>query len=218
MKFEKQGVGTENPFGHDTSTGNVYEGIAFEDSRVVMPVMVVSEQPNMRTHSQGAAAAAADERIPRPLPGTWGSGTCDWSLNLYPSCYCTCCCMHGMYIMGQMAERHGYRRFSTIISMYFLVWLFAFIIKFRLFKKNGAVLFWVPFLFSVFVSVALRLHIAKKYNIRNAGMSYCSQLYEFLEGVLCCPCSTSQMARYTYGYVRVLDGDARLDRADSYIV
>jgi len=217
MQFDKQGPGSQHHAFGQVATSSVYEGISIDDSRA-MPVMIVQEQPNNRMHSRSAAAIAFVERIPRPIPGSWGSGICDWSSNLYPSCYCTCCCMHGMYIMGQMAERHECGKFNTIVSLYVLTWLFAIILELRQQKKSGAILFWIPCIFSIFISVCLRLHIVKKYNIRNATVSYCSQIQEFMEGLLCCPCSTSQMARYTYGYVRVLDGDARLDRADSYLV
>ncbi len=37
----------------------------------------------------------------RPLPNRWADSICDWPKNLFPSCYCACCCFHGMYINAQ---------------------------------------------------------------------------------------------------------------------
>jgi len=39
---------------------------------------------------------------------------------------------------------------------------------------------------------------------------------EFLTAVFCSPCSTCQMARHTYGYTSVLDGDSDFNRPDKY--
>lgn len=215
-----QVIYTAHPYGQPPSGVVGSYDNSIEDSRM-MPVQVVNEQPSNRISQRASAggASSADERIPRPNIGTWGSGICDWSANLYPSCYCSCCCMHGMYIMGQMSEKHKFQKFNTAISMYILMWIIAIILELRSHRKNLAFVFWIPCIFSIAFSVALRLHMSRKFSIRTEGTSsFAMHFYECLVGLVCCPCSTSQMARYTYGYVRVLDGDARLDREDSYLV
>ena len=37
----------------------------------------------------------------RPPPGHWGDNICDWPKNLFPSCWCTCCCCYGMWLSAQ---------------------------------------------------------------------------------------------------------------------
>lgn len=50
----------------------------------------------------------------------------------------------------------------------------------------------------------LRLHFVKKHDISEHS---CWQ--ETLLGLCCCPCSLAQMARHTFGYRLVFDGDSR---------
>lgn len=50
----------------------------------------------------------------------------------------------------------------------------------------------------------LRLHFTRKHEITQHR---CWQ--EVLLGVFCCPCSLAQMARHSFGYRLVFDGDAR---------
>jgi hypothetical protein len=37
----------------------------------------------------------------RPPPGRWADGICDWPKNMFPSCYCACCCCYGMWLAAQ---------------------------------------------------------------------------------------------------------------------
>jgi hypothetical protein len=37
----------------------------------------------------------------RPPPGRWADGICDWPKNMFPSCYCACCCCYGMWLSAQ---------------------------------------------------------------------------------------------------------------------
>ena len=42
-----------------------------------------------------------NQELTRQRPqGQWADGLCDWPTNLFPSCYCTCCCAHGCWIIG----------------------------------------------------------------------------------------------------------------------
>lgn len=50
-------------------------------------------QPNF--HAQGHATSV------RPHPGRWKDTICDWPNNLFPSCYCVCCCCYGMWLLAQ---------------------------------------------------------------------------------------------------------------------
>lgn len=66
------------------------------------------------------AARAAPQNAPnihaysqRPPPGRWVDGICDWPKNLFPSCYCACCCCYGMWLAsqskgGSISTRHVY--------------------------------------------------------------------------------------------------------------
>jgi hypothetical protein len=58
-----------------------------------------------------AAATPAHQNAPnihafsqRPPPGRWGDSICDWPKNLFPSCYCACCCCYGMWLASQSKE------------------------------------------------------------------------------------------------------------------
>jgi hypothetical protein len=65
---------------------------------VVMP----AAQSHGYSHQPGepvrAPPVAYAQRAP---PGRWKDGICDWCNNLYPSCYCACCCFYGMWLVGQ---------------------------------------------------------------------------------------------------------------------
>jgi hypothetical protein len=39
--------------------------------------------------------------VARPAPGRWRDSICDWPSNIFPSCYCACCCCYGMYLVAQ---------------------------------------------------------------------------------------------------------------------
>ena len=46
-------------------------------------------------HAQGRATAV------RPMQNRWKDSICDWPNNLFPSCYCVCCCCYGMWLLAQ---------------------------------------------------------------------------------------------------------------------
>jgi hypothetical protein len=51
-------------------------------------MMVANQQPNI-VYAQ------------RAPPGRWKDSICDFCNNLFPSCYCACCCFYGMWLVGQ---------------------------------------------------------------------------------------------------------------------
>lgn len=50
------------------------------------------------------AHAHHEEFSQRPAPNRWRDSICDWPANMYPSCYCVCCCCYGMYLVAQSKE------------------------------------------------------------------------------------------------------------------
>ena len=96
--------------------GEAY-GIPVGNSVVVQPL----HSTNMRTYDQmgtiatppvyiqtsapiHATPALGERRINSrqpPPPGRWSDSICDWTMNLYPSCYCACCVCCGIYLVAQ---------------------------------------------------------------------------------------------------------------------
>lgn len=73
----------------------------------------VQSQPIAHAQLQVSYVARPSGRN-KPL-NSWGDSICDWPNNLYPSCYCTCCCCYGMYIVAQ-SEAFFVKIWSWIIS------------------------------------------------------------------------------------------------------
>ena len=82
---------------------------AIEKSRLHESAMnpVVSAQP-VATYSASNGTVPNREHMHhppmyaiRPAAGRWGDNICDWPKNLFPSCWCTCCCCYGMWISSQ---------------------------------------------------------------------------------------------------------------------
>lgn len=40
----------------------------------------------------------------RPPPNRWADSICDWPSNLFPSCWCVCCCYYGMWLVAQSEQ------------------------------------------------------------------------------------------------------------------
>lgn len=138
-----------------------------------------------------------------PPPGFWGSNICDWPRNLFPSCWCACCCLHGCWIVGQMAEKTGFSYFRTIAIAYVCMWIITIAITFT---QLASIVVWLPFLFMLFVNIALRLHIVRTRQITECGSPAdgCGNLSaEFCCGFWCMFCAISQQARLLYGYTEV---------------
>jgi hypothetical protein len=53
-------------------------------------------------------------------------------------------------------------------------------------------------------ALCLRLHFIKKHELTEN-----SQAVEVFLGLCCCPCSLAQMARHSFGYRLVFEGDSR---------
>mmetsp|Transcript_3330 Transcript_3330/g.4597 ORF Transcript_3330/g.4597 Transcript_3330/m.4597 type:complete len:218 (+) Transcript_3330:2-655(+) len=161
------------------------------------PQVVVNVQPTGRT---------------RPL-NHWSDSICDWPSNLFPSCYCVCCCCYGVYILAQMAQKTGFAKFNMVIASYVVFYIVGIIIQ--AVTGIGAVV-WFPMIFSFVFQIALRLYIVRRDNISDCGSS--PYIGEFCCGFWCWYCSIAQMARHTYGYQKILDGDGDPDRPDAYAV
>jgi len=166
----------------------------------------------------GGSIQSHQDHIPnRPPPrGYWGSNICDFPMNLFPSCYCACCCMHGCWIVGQMAEKTGFSLFRTVTAGYVLMWIITIAIMFTSLANTGV---WLPPIFMMLVNIGLRLHIVRTRQITECGSPAdgCGNLTgECCCGFWCGPCAIAQEARYLYGYTKTFDGDSRIDRPDQY--
>lgn len=146
----------------------------------------------------------------RPPPGHWGDNICDWPKNLFPSCWCTCCCCYGMWLSAQIGQKVGYSSFQCPVWTYVVIWIVGFIVT----LATGSALFVVlmPMFFAFFFAIGLRIHLANRDNIQDFGGCF----GEFCCGFWCWYCSVTQMARHVYGYTKVLDGDGDPDRPDNY--
>ena len=154
-------------------------------------------------------------RQPPPI-GKWADGICDWPSNIFPSCYCTCCILNGVWIVSQMAEKVGMMKFKYSIMAYSAVWLLALIIQ--LATGSSAVVY-LPFMYVMGLAIALRLHIVKHHQITECSTNPgCASCGECCWGFCCHCCSVCQMARYIYGYDKVYDGDADVYRGDNWAV
>lgn len=155
---------------------------------------------------------------PRPPPrGYWGSNICDWPRNIFPSCFCACCCLHGVWIIGQMSEKTRFASFRTVFAGYVCLWIIVIAVSFASLMDISV---WLPFLFMVCVNIGLRLHIVRTKGITECGSQ--ADGFSNLCGECCCalwclPCAVAQQARFLYGYSRVFDGDSRIDRPDAYV-
>jgi hypothetical protein len=115
-----------------------------------------------------------------------------------------------------MSEKTGYASFRTVLGGYTLMWIIAIIVAF--FNTTSSVV-WMPAIFMMLINIGLRLHIVKQRGITQCGSpaNGCGNLTgEALCGFCCGPCAIAQQARFLYGYTRVFDGDARIDRRDQY--
>ncbi len=64
-------------------------------------VVYASSQPAAYAYTPGSSSGVFDNSGRQKPVGQWGDGICDWPKNLYPSCYCSTCCLYGMYIFAQ---------------------------------------------------------------------------------------------------------------------
>lgn len=81
---------------------------------VVMPA-AQSHSPGYHPEISQPHGPPVQSYTPRPPPGRWRDGICDWPNNLYPSCYCACCCFYGMWLVGQS------KLYSGSIAQYFVL-------------------------------------------------------------------------------------------------
>lgn len=163
------------------------------------------------TVNRGSGLAPAARLPPQ---NRWADNICDWPKNLWPSCWCACCCMNGCYITSQIAEKVGCAKFNVLISMYIVIYIIAIIVQ-AVTGQNTVV--WLPAICASIFAICVRMHIVKKDNITECGTDSCCNLFgECCCGFWCNCCSIAQMARHIYGYTKVLDGDGDPWRQDQY--
>lgn len=134
-----------------------------------------------------------------PPHGRWKDGICDCCNNVWPSCYCSCACFHGAYLVSQIAHKTQFAQFRVLFTWY-LVTLLTFIVLASIFDSLWMIF---PSLMVYLVAISLRLHLVRIFDIRQSG-----DFVEFLTACCCCCCSISQMARHVFGYTAVFDGDS----------
>eukprot|EP01036_Dinobryon_divergens_P022293 gene22295-30536_t len=162
-------------------------------------VTAINQQPTAIAQAHIQHPAAYQQQRNRPL-NRWGDSICDWLTNLYPSCY--------------LSQKTGFVSFRAALGAYSIIFFISIIIQ--LAAGAGGIILWLPILFAFFFHIALRLHIVRQEDIRDCGAPPCSLVGEFCCGFWCWYCSVAQMARHTYGYTKVLDGDGDPDRLDGY--
>eukprot|EP00286_Rhodomonas_abbreviata_P030126 CAMPEP_0181303492 /NCGR_PEP_ID=MMETSP1101-20121128/8591_1 /TAXON_ID=46948 /ORGANISM="Rhodomonas abbreviata, Strain Caron Lab Isolate" /LENGTH=213 /DNA_ID=CAMNT_0023409077 /DNA_START=376 /DNA_END=1017 /DNA_ORIENTATION=- len=168
----------------------------------------ISAQP--ASHAAPIQAQPQAIVVSRPPANRWKDSICDWPSNLFPSCFCACCCCYGMWLNAQMAQKIGYASFQCVIMTYVILWTICAIIS--LATANGIFVFLIPMIFALSFTISLRVHLAARDNITECGGCF----GEFCVGFWCWYCSITQMARHLYGYTKVLDGDGDPDRGDNY--
>eukprot|EP01038_Epipyxis_sp_PR26KG_P015308 gene15308-20630_t len=186
-----------------------YNGTTATASPVVtiQPVNVYAQPQNDPVNQRVIASRT------RPPANRWGDSICDWPQNLFPSCWCACCCCYGIYLQAQMYQKINYVRFSTVIGVYIAIWILGFILQIAL---GGGYIVWIPMLCSFIFAIVLRIRIVQLYNITECGNN--PYLGEFCCAFWCWYCSIAQMARYLYGYQKVFDGDSDVERPDGYSI
>lgn len=113
-----------------------------------------------------------------------------------------------------VSEKSGYMSFNRAFGSYVVVWIFALILQLAV---GSSFVIWIPAIFASFFAIGLRLHIVKRYHINECSTSSpMNEIGECCTGFWCWYCSVAQMARYMYGYTKVLDGDADINRDDNY--
>jgi Cys-rich protein (TIGR01571 family) len=158
--------------------------------------------------AQGQAYGVQGQALQGPPQGHWKDGICDCCSNLYPSCWCATCCMHGAWITAQMAQKTNYASFRTILAVYWVIAIICWGVGIILGNTGWFVL---PAVFIWVLSWFLRVHVAKYYNITQNG-----SFVECCTAFWCCTCSLAQMARHMYGYRKVFEGDSDPDMPDYY--
>mmetsp|Transcript_21441 Transcript_21441/g.19513 ORF Transcript_21441/g.19513 Transcript_21441/m.19513 type:complete len:214 (+) Transcript_21441:144-785(+) len=176
-------------------------------ARIYNPVNEQTVQSNILLNNNGSDNVNARRR---PPPGQWSDSICDWPSNLFPSCWCACCCLQGMWLVGQMSKKTGHSQFKYILGSYAVVWLVAIILQLAV---GASFVIWMPAIFASFTAISLRMHIANRDGIN--GIGPCG---ECCVGFWCWYCSVAQMARHVYGYTKVFDGDSEIDKPDYYTV
>ena len=53
--------------------------------------------------------------LTRPNNGRWRDSICDWPSNLFPSCYCACCCCSGMWLVAQ--SEYNYMTYQSYVFL-----------------------------------------------------------------------------------------------------
>ncbi len=169
---------------------------------------VVYLQPVFAQPASNNQVVVTNVQARRPPPNRWSDSICDWPKNLFPSCYCVCCCLQGMYITAQskkmlidgcliilmyflfiVSQKTGFISFKSALWAYLGFWIVALIGQ-AIF--GAAIILWLPMLFSFGFALALRLHIARRQNITE-----CGEVGECCCGFWCWYCSVAQSKSLT---------------------
>jgi Cys-rich protein (TIGR01571 family) len=146
----------------------------------------------------------------------WSDGICQCFSNCWPSCYCTMFCCGGNYLLAQISAKQGYKPFNHVFYFFMIIWILTIILLLAL--GGDSRVFYLPILTTCFYTIMLRLHIVQKDNIRDcASDPNCNMCGECCQSFWCTSCSICQMARHTFGYAKVFDGDADPERKSGWI-
>ena len=189
-----------------------------------LPTVTTQPYRSHPVHQQNTGIQEVRQPNPRPS-GQWYDSIFDCSQNLWPSCWCSCCCCHGAYLLGQISERIGYLKLKLIVSLYSLFMLFMFFFANSAIYEGAEIdntVFWFmgifPVVFMALISSCVRVKFITKMGIMRPNEGTCKICMEYLTGLLCGPCSTCQMARHMFGYTKILDGDSDVYKPDYYDV
>ena len=64
-------------------------------------VMPAAQSHHVDLRAQEVQLEQQQHQSVRPPIGRWRDSICDCANNLFPSCYCVCCCYYGMWLVAQ---------------------------------------------------------------------------------------------------------------------
>lgn len=115
-----------------------------------------------------------------------------------------------VFLSGQISTRLGLVNTKVVIVSYvalcLLFWTIAIIISLSGGSQGASVaLVYIPYIMAFVFFMWLRFKFVEHYQISESGFeTFCTAFW-------CYPCSLCQMARHTFGYNRILDGDGALE-------
>jgi hypothetical protein len=89
-----------------------------------------------------------------------------------------------------VSEKVGHSKFSTAVGMYLVFGTIAFFVQIF---TGGAIILWMPLLFSFVYALSLRMYLVKKEKIATDQPGF---ITEFCVGFWCFSCSIAQSKKY----------------------